>query len=392
MSNSNKLFLVLLSVILVCCQNKNTYDQEGNFFYVDVDIDNAKSYISDAESGLIAPNECEIVQLNCPTGIGTIEDMKFDKDNMVILDNGRQRIHILNKDGICEHEISRLGKSSNEYIEITDFFAVNDKIYVLDMSSLKVVEYDYEGQCKNVTDISDYWANSLFVLGDHLFLVNERSGTGNGQNHIFEIKIDGTLVKSHIPFENRPGLASDICYSFYSTDSVFYAQREANTIFKISQGKSEPFITLDFGEYNLPDKFKEMDARELMFNTNKEYAKYALGIEKIQTSGDLLFVRFQAKNNNYLLVINYRNKTNVLLCRGIAINSMYYLGLMNYYINGKFIYDVYDSDDFIDMVKNMDDEENSIEEKYLNELKAIVLEREADSGNPIIVKYKVKYE
>lgn len=359
---------------------------------VSVDVDNAKSYITDEESGLFVPNECELVQMNCPTGIGTIEDMKFDKDKMILLDNGRQRIHILNKNGVCEHEIYRLGKASNEYIEITDFFAANDKVYIYDMSSMKIVEYDYEGQCKGVTDISDYWANHFFVIGEHFFLINELSDTKDGKKHIFEIRKDGTLVKSYLPFEQEEGLTSDFCFSFYSKDSVFYAQRESNTIYKVTSGKCEPFITLDFGKYNLPDKFKYMDARELLLNTNREYEKYILGIEKIQSSGDFLFVRFELNNDDYLLVINHKTKTNVLLCKGIAVNSMYHLGLMHYFFNGGSIYNLYDGDDFALSVKIIEDDKEPIEEKYLRELKEIASERAIDPGNPIIVKYKIKHE
>lgn len=386
----NKLFLVSLSIIFVCCKNSNTYEQMGSI--VRVDMDNAKSYITDEESGLIVPNECELVQMNCLTGIGTIEDMKFDNDKMVLLDNGKQRIHILNKEGVCEHEIYRLGKSANEYIEITDFFAANGKVYVLDMSSLKVVEYDYEGQCQGVTNISEYWANSFFVIKDHIFLVNDRSETEHGKYHIYEIKKDGTLVKSYIPFDEGPGLSCDIYTSCYSTDSVFYAQRESNTIFKVTQGKCEPFITLDFGKYNLPEKYRSMDARELMSNTNNEYKNYVLGIEKIQSSGDLLFVRFQANSDNYLLVINHKTKAVVLFCKGIAVSSMYHMGLMNYYMHGNSIYNVYDGEDFVDYIENLGDAENSIEEKYLVELKEIASERDSDSGNPIIIKYNVRNE
>ncbi len=386
----NKTILVSFSVLFVCCQNTNTYEQEGSI--IRVDIDKAKSCITDEESGLIVPNECELIQMNCSTGIGTIEDMKFDKDKMIILDNGRQRIHILNKEGVCEHEINRLGKSSNEYIEITDFFAENNKVYVLDMASLKIVEYDYEGQCKGVTNISDYWANSFFVAGDHIFLVNDRSETKDGKNHIIEIRKDGTLVKSYIPFDKGPGLSCDMRFSCYSEDSVFYAQRESNTIFKVTSGKCEPFITLDFGKYNLPEEYKPMDARELMYNTNNEYQKYVLGIEKIQVSGDLLFVRFSANSNDYLLVINHKTKSTVLLCKGVAVCSMYHLGLMNYYTHGNSIYNLYDGDDFINSIKILEDDEKSIDEKYLRELKGIASERVSDIGNPIIVKYKVKNE
>ena len=133
-----------------------------------------------------------------------------------------------------------------------------------------------------------------------------------------------------------------------------------------------------------------MDARELIYNTNNNYQKYVLGIERIQVSGDLLFIRFSVNNNDYLLVINHKTKSNVLLCKGIAVCSMYHLGLMNYYIHENTIYNLYDGDDFVSSIKILEDDDNPIEEKYLRELKEIVSERVSDTGNPIIVKYKVK--
>ena len=232
--------------------------------------------------------------------------------------------------------------------------------------------------------------NELFVLKDNLFLVNEGSDTKFGQQHIFEIKKDGTLVKSYIPFKDRPGLVCDVCYSLRSTDSIMYAQRETNTIYMITPQKCEPILSIDFGDYNLPDKFKMMDARELMSSTNNEYKRYSLGVEKIQTSDNFLFVRFQARDNNYLLVINTINNETVLFCRGISINNMYHLGLMNYYMHKNFIYDVYDSDDFVDIVENMKEEGFPIEKSYLKQLEDIASNNIFAEGNPIVVKYKIK--
>lgn len=382
--------LLLFTFLIVGCQNKGENNLYGDILCID--LDKSKSYISDKESGLIVSDECELIEIDCASGIGTVEDLKFDKDKLIILDNGRQRIHVLNANGNCEHEISHLGRAANEYVEITDYYVLNGKVYVLDLSSLKVIEYNFDGTCTGVTDISAYWANKLFVIGEHLFLVNQGSDTTYGKQTVFEIKKDGSLVKTYIPFNETPGLVCDDCYSSYSSDSVFFAQRESNTIYKIAKGQCEPFITLDFGAYNLPERLKTMDARELLHEASGEYENYVLGIEKIQASGNLLFVRFQARQDKYLLVIDHRKKTPLLLCKGIAVNSMYQMGLMHYYLNGDDVYNLYDGEDFIDIVSNMNDNAEQMEQRYSDQLNKIVSERKCDSGNPIIIKYKMNNE
>lgn len=374
-------------MIISSCQEQIVESQVEKTIYVDVD--KAKQYVSGEELGLIASEDSELLPLSCPTGIGSVESIRFDNNKLFVMDNGLQRIHVLNSKGVCEHEISRLGKSSEEYIEITDFYAANGSVYVLDQSSQKVIEYGYDGTFKGSTNIERYWANYIFVIDDHLFLVNQGSETEDGKKGLFEITKDGTLVASYLPFEKTPGLDCDICCAPCSADTMFYAIRESNTIYKVTKGKCEPFITLDFGKYNLPEKYKGLDARGLMFKSDGGYKKYSLGIEKIQVSGNLLFVRFELNQNSYLLVIDYVKKEQVLLCRGISIKSMYQMGLMYYYMNGDYVYNVYDAEEFVQIVENKKDSETTIDKLYWQQLNKTATERQSDIGNPVIVKYKI---
>lgn len=389
-----KNFVAILVCMTIClfssCLKTNDSDRGGAT--VSIDLEKSKQFISDEESSLIVPDECAIIQLDCHKQLGSIEDVKFNGDRMVVMDNGRQGLHVLNSRGICEHEIFHLGKSSNEYIEITDYCATDESIYILDMSSQKVLEYAYDGTSKGVTGISSYWANQFFVIDDHIYLVNNGSDTKNGQYHIFEIEKDGSLVKSHIEFGKSFGFGDDGSKVFYAKDSVFYADRLSNTIFRISSGKCEPYIHLDFGKYNLPEQFVELDARQLMKQTNGEYKKYVLGIEGMQASGNLLFVKFQQDSDNYLLVLDHKKKAEVLLCRGIVVKNMYRMGLVNYYIHDEYIYNVYDGDDFVNFVNNMDMQDDSMDNRYYIQLKEIVSERSEDPGNPIIIRYKIRNE
>ena len=71
---------------------------------------------------------------------------------------------------------------------------------------------------------------------------------------------------------------------------------------------------------------------------------------------------------------------------------MYQMGLMNYYINGDDVYNLYDGEDFIDIVSNMNDNAEQMEQRYSDQLNKIVSERKCDSGNPIIIKYKMNNE
>ena len=379
--------IALLALMLMCCGRAIDTNQTGSVLFVDVD--SSKPVITNDEAGLLVPDDGDLLSVSCSFVIGEVEDMKFDKDRIFVLGDDRQKIHVLNSKGVCENEISRLGKSSKEYIEITDFYAANGSVYVLDQSSQKVVEYGYDGTFKGSTNIERYWANYIFVIDDHLFLVNQGSETEDGKKGLFEITKDGTLVASYLPFEKRPGLDCDICCAPCSADTMFYADRESNTIYKVTKGKCEPYITLDFGKYNLPEKYKGLDARELMFKSDGDYKKYSLGIEKIQVSGNLLFVRFDLDLNSYLLVIDYVKKEQVLLCRGISVKSMYQMGLMYYYMNGDYVYNVYDAEEFVQIVEYMKDSETTIDKLYWQQLNKAATERQSDIGNPVIVKYKI---
>lgn len=378
--------IALLALMLMCCGRAIDTNQTGSVLFVDVD--SSKPVITNDEAGLLVPDDGDLLSVSCSSVIGEVEDMKFDKDRIFVLGDDREKIHVLNSKGVCENEISHLGKSSKEYIEITDFYAANGSVYVLDLSSQKVIEYGYDGTFKGSTNIERYWANYIFVIDDHLFLVNQGSETENGKKGLFEITKDGTLVASYLPFEKRPGLDCDNCCAPCSADTMFYAIRESNTIYKVTKGKCEPFITLDFGKYNLPEKYKGLDARELMFKSDGDYKKYSLGIEKIQVSGNLLFVRFDLDLNSYLLVIDYVKKEQVLLCRGISVKSMYQMGLMYYYMNGDYVYNVYDAEEFVQIVEYMKDSETTIDKLYWQQLNKAATERQSDIGNPVIVKYK----
>ena len=101
-------------------------------------------------------------------------------------------------------------------------------------------------------------------------------------------------------------------------------------------------------------------------------------------------MNFQARQDKYLLVIDYKKKTTLLLCKGISVNSMYHMGLMHYFLNGDDVYNIYDGEDFIDIVNNMHDNANRMERRYFDQLNKIVSERKSDSGNPIVIKYKMK--
>lgn len=379
--------IALLALMLMCCGRSIDTNQTGCVLFVDVD--SSKPVITNDEAGLLVPDDGDLLSVSCSSVIGEVEDMKFDKDRIFVLGDDRQRIHVLNSKGVCENEISRLGKSSEEYIEITDFYAANGSVYVLDQSSQKVVEYGYDGTFKGSTNIERYWANYIFVIDDHLFLVNQGSETEDGKKGLFEITKDGTLVASYLPFEKRPGLDCDNCCAPCSADTMFYAERESNTIYKVTKGKCEPYITLDFGKYNLPEKYKGLDARELMFKSDGDYKKYSLGIEKIQVSGNLLFVRFELDLDSYFLVIDYVKKEQVLLCRGISVKSMYQMGLMYYYMNGDYVYNVYDAEEFVQIVEYMKDSETTIDKLYWQQLNKAATERQSDIGNPVIVKYKI---
>lgn len=109
--------LAIIGLLLSCSAPNDNISR-----YV-LDIDKSKNFIPGNEV-LDSVNFSCICLENDKCMISRIEDMKFCDGVIYILDENRHNIYGFNKKGKCVSVLSKAGKSSKEYIEITDFFCL----------------------------------------------------------------------------------------------------------------------------------------------------------------------------------------------------------------------------------------------------------------------------
>lgn len=375
-----KLCYIFVTLFCFSCANEQLSTSSNQ---IDVNIDVSEQWIS--ADNIIDTQKADIIRLDNDKGnIGMVEDIRINDKYIYLLDGSRNKIHVFNPDGTQHNVIDHHGRASNEYIEISDFFPTDDMIYILDRASNKILAFNYDDTMTDNVNISDYWANRIFVIGESIFLVNEGSDCKHGKYHLFRINSKGKLLDKYIPFEKNPGLVSSKCYAV-NGNTAWYCQRESNTVYEITENECSPYINLDFGKYNMPEKYVEMDARGLL--GLKIQNKYSLGIESIDASDRFLFLKFQVKGNNYTLIYDRDNDRTSHLCRGVIIDFGYHIGLMNYTVCNNDIYDLYYSEELPDLIESI---YNSNEhDKYMEILKALSKSISQDD-NPIIFKYQAK--
>lgn len=370
---------VVLGMVTISCSDKVI---ETALDRIDINLSSAEGIVPCKD--IFDTTQAKISVLN--KDVGYIDAFKVMGNMTCILSGNRQKIQLFDENGLFLKEINHVGKSALEYVEIADFYVSDNNVYVLDTFFRKIVVYSLKGTKAHKIDISDYWANSLFVLNGDIFLVNEGSDTANGKYHLFRIDTNGRLIDSYIKFTENPGLTSDICYAQHK-DTVYYIQRDENMVYLCDTNGVVPLLKFDFGKYNMPEQYLSMDARQLM--SVGDYKDYCLGIDGIKVSERYIFVTFSAKGNNYVAVYDRHTQTLLHICRGIAIKGQYGIGLMNYRISGNTVYDIYYADELTVMLEEKFKSGTTIPENYSKELRELQKQIK-EKYCPVIFKYYLK--
>lgn len=339
---------------------------------------------------ILDTSECELIALGMTNNpIGIVSKMQIVDNYIFILDSHTKSLHVFYPNGDVKLSIQRIGNSSNEYLDITDFFATSTNIYILDQDKMKIMVFDFNGNFEKNINISDYWANSIYVKNESIFLSNNNSDTKYGKYRIFEIDINGNLINKYLPFQKRYRFSSDRSFSVMTrTSNTLFCNAPINYIYNVTEEGVNPTYLIDFGKNNLLKEYSYMSMRD--FFAQGLYSKYVYGIDEIYHTAKYIFIKYNFNKDTYTAVYNKSNKRVEMNYQNLIITDLYHIGLSNYYIQDGYIYDINSADNFItlyfEILKNRD-----IKEKYKTEIQSIIKNINEES-NPIIVKYKIQDE
>lgn len=356
-----------------CESSKNSrYSDE----VVDVSYNSMKGYIS--ASTIISPDFVDIIRLSndCVT-MGLVKSFKPYGDCLYVLNESGNAIYIFKDNGELESVISRYGNAGDEYSDITDFCVDSNNVYILDQNKQKIHHLLNDGKYIGNIDISSIWGNQIFIVDHVLYVINNASDTEIGKYHLF--KIEKNKIEPYLPFSTASGL-----YMKQSHAGPFVFIRENNTLYKIEDGNPKEVLKLNFGSLSLPETLIGADALQLMQNGAVD--KYVLGIDRIQTDGNLIFLYCSVKSEPKVIVYDFYKKEIVEFCSGFRNDMFLGIGLMNYTITENNLYDLYYADELCTILENSND--SMLSEKY-KIIRTKLLSEMSPEDNPIIFKYKM---
>lgn len=360
-------------MIAACNSSKsNTNEVET----VGIDMESYNDFIS--SDYVLDSSFVQLIRLNGENlTLGKIESIQISRNNICVLNEDRSAVLIFGEDGSFINKVDRYGNAGDEYSDITDFCIDNDTIYILDQNKQKIHKLLFDGRYIGHIDISKIWGNQLMMADNELFVINERSDTELGKFHLFKVLED--RIEPYIPFKKPAGLEMQ---KSHSGNYVFI--RESNTLYQIKNGQPEVLFALDFGNLSLPDKYVPYDARQLISSGVSD--KFVLGVDRIEHSGNLLFLHCDAKGIPVVALLDVTDRTVKFVCRGFRDSMFYGAGLCNYIVSDGYLYDIYYADELCMILDNHTPED--LKEEYKKK-REVLRKSLTPDDNPIIFKYKI---
>jgi|GEM_PF-2322500 len=195
------LFLFALLIFSVSCKREKKEEVEyTHLVNVNTTVSdslNLEDYVKDIEFVLL--------ETKSDAMIDHIDRLIIGVDNIFIFDKKQKTIFIYSSSGKFLKKISKVGKASNEYFRIDDFYIEKSEfIYILDMISKRVLKYDLNANFVNSYKL-DFYADSFCKLKDGSYVF---SVSGNDCNDSFCDKVifcddDFKVIKTFIPIKSK---------------------------------------------------------------------------------------------------------------------------------------------------------------------------------------------
>lgn len=322
---------------------------------------------------------------------------KFDKmfitDSLIFIMDRRisRGIYTLSNEGIPISAIHKTGAAPGEYVAMRDisYDKENNSIKCLEIARRKYIEYTLQGDYIKETDIpcstsriekignnyimyTDYTRNEELKWNEkypNLILYDQNNKVIFAENFFQAPAAKATLITSEPQFSK----INDTLYSLKPD--------HCNIIYHITPQQIYPAYILDFGPYNLNDKFWKMASKrnmtcEQMYN----YSNMKKFCETFRFLEGNDFFYLLCRQQKKLTHIFYSKKTKKIKLISELNNDMDYISLFRpIAIHGNKLYCLLDSE----TVYNMK-----------NELKGIlpnnILNNVEEFGNPIITIFTLK--
>lgn len=363
------LIIIILVSILSCSETKKT----TNFLIYEV---SNSTPIEENMSSVI--DIIEVIELN--DRIGPIKDLQIHQNNFIIRTVNPPVIKLINSEGMEVCKFGSIGTGPGQHININDFTIVEDKLFLLDRSALKIYQYDIG--CNLIqTFTNPMYSQAIHSSDDQLFLYNGSEISEISDHKLVSYDVNKAEVINQYFSISK---ASSAYLNFY--DRSNFSHNEYNrfyysfndTVFTLASGAPEPAYYIDLGTNKMQAKDYDADyANSYEFITDmrkKERALRIIGLEENKTNIAFLF---EENNFKYTIINKLTNKTTIVK----ALNDDLFAN--NRYIDGEELFSYLPIHATEEMYYMYLSEEQITNQNFIDKHRII-------KGKGCIVKYKYK--
>ena len=123
-----KIYCVLMSLLILSCSSRHEKIAET---VIDINPNAAEGFIGSED--ILDTVGCALIPLaETEKPIVNVTKLQVQSGKFYILDENTHCLHVFGHDGRILFSIDRQGKAGNEYLELTDFHATEQEIFLLD--------------------------------------------------------------------------------------------------------------------------------------------------------------------------------------------------------------------------------------------------------------------
>lgn len=265
------------TTLLICSCSQPEKKTENDLHIITIDkVDKQSLTLSDMADSV------KVIKLSNDIVLRDIAKLLLDKDeNIYILDSNGNGIFKFDRNGKFERQISHKGQGPGEYIRISDFDILDDRI-IISNDGETLLHFDFQGSFIGQDKKSYFengFGNNFCMVGDTVYIswgaqslcASYQHGE-KGQRFIKSRYPDNMLLAGH-PFHLTK-----------NKNKVYYEDNFNDTIYEVSGLKCRPAIVIDFGKNKLPANIK----RDMDIITNPAINNYFSDIFNFKTSDDYL--------------------------------------------------------------------------------------------------------
>ena len=223
-----------------------------------------------------------------------------------------------NKDGILIDSLDRQGQGPGEYSNIRDFDIDEDgDIFILSRTEKRILIYDAQWEYKRQFSIPVF-ATAIHVLSGNKILLycgNENILTRQ-QVILFDWKKE-EILNGYFPVDQNQRKFLNLIdrKNFISSSKELIFTRGFDpTLYRFEKEEMQPWITIDFGKFSLPQEYLDDDYQNIMkFYEALRQTDYAFRIIGWCMSDKDVMFHYEKSNQFYLVILDRKNyKTRIL--------------------------------------------------------------------------------